>query len=298
MNVVRERGATGMTVGRARGAVGSPASGRLAVADTELAWTAEGDGSPVLLVHGLGSSQEDWGPQVLAFQTEHHVIRYDQRGHGASARAGSPFTMVDLARDAAALIRALDVGPCHVVGLSLGGMVAFELALAEPKLVRSLVIVNSGPEVVPRTARERLALVVRRVLSATLPFRWLGALLGRRLFPYPGQKGLREDFVRHFARNHKPSYLRAVSAIIGWSVAERIASLAVPTLVVSGDRDYTGVDRKLEYVRRMPRASLQVVADSGHATPVDQPEAFNGVVSAFLRGVDAEHMPAACAASP
>jgi pimeloyl-ACP methyl ester carboxylesterase len=275
-----------------------PASGRLVVTGGELAWTAEGSGSSVLLVHGLGSSQQDWGAQVAALRVEHHVVRYDQRGHGASAHAGAPFTMVDLARDAAALIRSLRLGPCHVVGLSLGGMVAFQLALAEPRLVRSLVIVNSGPEVVPRTARERFSLLVRRVLSVALPQRWLGAILARRLFPEPGQEGLRREFILRFARNHKPSYLRAVSAILGWSVTERIGTLAMPTLVVSGDRDYTSVERKLEYVRRMPRATLQVVVNSGHATPIDQPAAFNGIVSAFLRGVDAENMPAVCAATP
>jgi pimeloyl-ACP methyl ester carboxylesterase len=249
--------------------------GRLTVPGSEIAWTAAGSGSPVLLVHGLGSSQEDWGNQVPALEPEHRVVRYDQRGHGASALADRAFTMRDLAADAALLIESLRIGPCHVVGLSLGGMVAFELALAAPRLVRSLVIVNSGPEVVPRTARERWALFVRKVLSVGLPPRWLGLLLARRLFPHREQKDKRDAFVARFARIHKPSYMHTVSAILGWSVAARIGILTQPTLVVSGDRDYTSVDRKREYVRRMPHATLRVVADSGHATPIDQPEEFN-----------------------
>jgi pimeloyl-ACP methyl ester carboxylesterase len=261
-------------------------AGRLTVPGSEIVWTAVGSGSPVLLLHGLGSCKEDWSEQVPALQGEHLVVRYDQRGHGASALAKATFTMSDLAKDAAALIESLRLGPCHVVGLSLGGMVAFELALAAPDLVRSLVIVNSGPEVVARTAGERWSLLARKVLTLVLPQRWMGALLARRLFPRADQKAMRERFVLRFAGNHKPSYLRTVSAILGWSVAHRLDTLTQPTLVVSGDRDYTGVDRKMEYVRRMPRATLQVIADSGHATPIDQPEAFNRVVSEFLRGVD------------
>jgi pimeloyl-ACP methyl ester carboxylesterase len=79
-----------------------------------------------------------------------------------------------------------------------------------------------------------------------------------------------------------------MAAIVGWSVSDRLDAVAQPTLVISGDRDYTTVERKRGYVDRMPRATLKVVADSGHATPVDQPAAFNGMVLAFLRQVDAE----------
>jgi pimeloyl-ACP methyl ester carboxylesterase len=201
--------------------------------------------------------------------------------------------MQDLAADAAAVIRALDAAPCHVVGLSLGGMVGFQLALDEPQLVRSLVVVNSGPEVVPRTAKEHLAILVRRVLSRVLPLRWLGAMFSRRLFPHEEQHALRAAFVTRFAENHKPSYLRTVSTILGWSVAARLESVRQPVLVVSGDRDYTTAARKRLYVDRIRGATMEVVRDSGHATPLDQPAEFNRLVLDFLRRVDLETVVAA-----
>jgi pimeloyl-ACP methyl ester carboxylesterase len=196
--------------------------------------------------------------------------------------------MRDLACDAGAVIRGLELGPCHVVGLSLGGMVAFQLAVDQPELVRSLVIVNSGPEVVARTFKERFAIALRRGMSSLLPMRWLGAMISGRLFPHDEQKALRAEFVARFAMNHRASYRRAMAAIVGWSVSDRLGSVTQPALVVSGDRDYTTAERKRRYVERMPRATLEVVEDSGHATPVDQPAAFNSVVLGFLSQMDIE----------
>jgi pimeloyl-ACP methyl ester carboxylesterase len=269
-------------------ALEAPPPRPFSVGGIELAWSTAGQGSSVLLIHGLGSSQLDWSRQVPVLARSHHVVTYDQRGHGASSRPLRPFTMRDLARDAAALIRRLGLARCHVVGLSLGGMVAFQLAVDEPELVRSLVIVNSGPEVVPRTMKERSALLVRRALSRVLPMRWLAAMIVGRLFPHPEQHDLRTEFVARFAGNHKPSYRKAMAAIIGWSVSDRIDTVTHPVLVVTGDRDYTTVDRKRQYVERLPRATLAVVPNSGHATPIDQASAFNELVMRFLEDVDGE----------
>jgi len=263
-----------------------PSSRRLSLGSVALACSTSGRGSPVLFIHGLGSSQRDWEAQVPVFAPHHRVVTFDQRGHGKSAPVIAPYTMRDLAGDAAAVIRSYGAAPCHIVGLSLGGMVAFQLALDEPRLVRSLVIVNSGPEVVPRAAKEHVAVFARRVLSRLLPLRWLGALLSRRLFPHESQSAMRAEFVARFAENHKPSYLRAVSAILGWSVAQRLESVAQPVLVVSGDRDYTPPARKGLYVQRLPRGIMEIVRDSGHATPVDQPAEFNRIVLGFLGRVD------------
>jgi pimeloyl-ACP methyl ester carboxylesterase len=76
--------------------------------------------------------------------------------------------------------------------------------------------------------------------------------------------------------------MASLLALIGWSVDERVPGIVAPTLAVSGDRDYTPVDLKRQWAARMPHAEVAVIADSGHATPVDQPRAFNDVLLAFL----------------
>jgi pimeloyl-ACP methyl ester carboxylesterase len=254
----------------------------MTVNGVSLAYEVSGAGTPVLLIHGLGGGRNDWQPQIPALDG-FRVIRFDLRGHGASEKPAGEYSLSSLGDDAAELIRALAAGPAHVVGLSLGGMVAFQLAVDWPELVRSLTIVNSGPEVIPKTAKERVTLGVRLGLTWALGPRWLGKLLARRLFPKREQKPLRDRFTAQMATNDRRAYLATTRAILGWSVAQRIEEITCPVLVVSGDRDYTPVERKMEYVRRLRDAELVVIPDSGHATPMDRWREFNDQLLRFLR---------------
>ena len=118
--------------------------------DIDLYYETRGDGEPLLLIHGLGSSTRDWEHQVEYFARHYRVILFDARGHGRSGKPPGPYSMVLFATDAARLLQALDAHPAHVVGISMGGMFAFELALSNAEWVKSLVIVNSGPRVCRR----------------------------------------------------------------------------------------------------------------------------------------------------
>jgi 3-oxoadipate enol-lactonase len=189
--------------------------------------------------------------------------------------------MPELAGDAAALVRALGVAPVHVVGLSLGGLIAFQLAVDHPTLVRSLSIVNSGPAVVPRTAGERFRLGLRVVLG---PAR-LGRIIAKRLFPRPDQEPYRRELVASMASHDRRAYDLLMRAIVGWSVSDRLDAVRSPVLAVSGDRDYTPVARKEKYVRRLHDARLVVIPESGHATPLDQPAPFNASLLQFLESI-------------
>src|SRR5262249_39856049 len=209
------------------------------------------------------------------------------RGHGNSEKPKGPYHMTDFAADVAALLRHLDAAPAHVVGLSLGGMIAFQLAVDSPSLVRSMVIVNSGPALVARTYQERRLIWVRKIMTRLFSMRLIARTLAKRLFPYAAQEPLRRMFIERWSENHKPSYTASFDAIVGWSVLDRIDRIPCPTLVISGDRDYTPTARKQEYVSRMRRAELIEIPDSGHATPIDQPEKFHEAVRSFLSRIGA-----------
>ncbi|MFO6380139.1 alpha/beta fold hydrolase, partial [Pseudomonas aeruginosa] len=122
-----------------------------------------------------------------------------------------------------------------LVGISMGGMIGFQLACDRPDLLRSLTIVNSTPEVIPRKPREHLEVAKRRLLSRLLSLRTIGRALGRLLFPKAEQAGLREKIEARWAENDKRAYLASLDAIIGWGVQERLAEIACPTLVISAD---------------------------------------------------------------
>lgn len=108
----------------------------------ELAVAEAGSGDPVLLLHGLGSRGDDWELQREALSRSYRVVIPDLRGHGESIAPSGEWTMRDVADDVAELLRRRATGPVHVIGLSLGGMVAFQLLADHPALVRSAVIIN------------------------------------------------------------------------------------------------------------------------------------------------------------
>ncbi|MEO8034975.1 MAG: alpha/beta hydrolase [Acidobacteriota bacterium] len=251
----------------------------------ELFYEERGRGEPLLLLHGLGSSTLDWAPQLEAFAPHYRVIAVDARGSGRSRdlrNAAGPFSVKQFAADDAALLRHLGATPAHVVGLSMGGMIAFQLAVDFPDLVRTLTIVNSGPALVPKTTDERFAIGVRRLLTSLLGPAGMGKILAPKLFPKPADEALRQQFMERMAGNDKAAYKAGLNAIIGWSVLDRISAIEAPTLIVHAEHDYTALPVKEAYAARMKHARVVTVADARHALPMEEPEKFNRVILQFL----------------
>ncbi|MEO7456051.1 MAG: alpha/beta hydrolase [Gemmatimonadaceae bacterium] len=257
----------------------------ITLGDLNVHYEQRGQGDPILLIHGLGSSTEDWEPQVAALEGRYTVVAYDVRGHGRTAKPSGKYTMNQFADDAAALLQHLKLGRVHVMGLSMGGMIAFQLAADHPELVRSLIIVNSGPEMILRTWKEKMAIAQRRAIVRMMGMRKWGEVLSTRLLPLPEHGALRATFIERWARNDKAAYLRALNALVGWSVSAKLPGITCPVLVVGADQDYTPVAFKQAYTSKMPNARLVVIPDSRHMMPVERPEAFHDAILPFLAAV-------------
>lgn len=253
-----------------------------AVDDVQLYYEVDGTGAPLLFLHGLGSTGRDWAEQVDHFDDEYRVLRVDLRGHGRSEKSDGPYHIAQFARDVAVLLRRLDAAPAHVVGLSMGGMVALQLGADAPQLVRSLVVVNSVADTELQTWRDVWFYLSRRTAVQVLGMRRVGKIIAKKLFVKPDQEDLRREFVRRWSRNDKQAYVWSVDAIMGWSVWDRLPGIAVPTLLVASDEDYTPVSDKERIAARMPNAELTVVRDARHALPVERPDDFNAIVDDFL----------------
>jgi pimeloyl-ACP methyl ester carboxylesterase len=193
--------------------------------------------------------------------------------------------MAQLADDVAAVLTHLEATPAHVVGWSMGGMIAFQLAVSAPQLVASLVIVNSGPDWRPKSALQRFAVRMRGSVTAVLGPKPMARVIARKLFPRADQAALREAHVERMGRNDKRTYAALLAAFVGWSVAEQLGELTMPTLALASDGDYTSVASKEAWVRALPNGRLLRVDDSGHALPLEAPERFNALVSEFLLGL-------------
>jgi len=258
----------------------------LALPNLKTYYEVTGEGPPLMLIHGLGSSSRDWEKQVPVFATSYRVITLDLRGHGRSDKPPGPYSIGMFAEDTAALIRELEVAPVHIVGISMGGMVAFELAVRYPELLCSLTVVNSYPEMRVETIREHLQAWRRLLFLELLGMRGTGVVLGGHLFPKPEQHELREMFVNRWAENDKRAYRESLRAIFNWDVEGQLGKITCPVLVVASDGDYMPLDEKRAYTAKIPDAKLVVIEDARHAVTAERPEKFNLVLGEFLAGLD------------
>ncbi len=250
--------------------------------DIDLNYDRRGEGEPLLFLHGLGSSSRDWELQTTYFSSRYQVITVDTRGHGRSEKPPGPYTIDLFARDIVELHKALELGPVHVVGLSMGGMIAFQLAVDQPSLVHSLTIVNSGPALILNTLRLKLSFKKREWIVRLFGMRKMGKVLAHALLPESHQRELHKAFIDRWAENNQKAYLTSLRALIGWSVADRIHNIRCPTLIVSADQDYTPVAYKQAYAAKIPTTEVAVIRHSRHMSPIDQPEAFNRTLGEFL----------------
>jgi len=255
----------------------------LNVNNINLYYELHGQGAPVLFIHGLGSSTRDWEYQTPYFSKDWLLLFFDLRGHGKSDKPDHPYTIKQFCSDTAQLIEALFPEGVHVLGHSLGGMVAFQLAVDHPKLVKTLTILNSAPAAVLPSFKARFLFFLRFFDVRLFGMEHVSKQLGNMLFPNPEQVSLRETFIQRWNENDPKAYTNALKAFRGWSVMHRINTIKCPTLIITADNDYTPAPFKEFYTRLIPNAKLVVIKNSRHITNIDQADLFNKTVGDFLK---------------
>lgn len=243
----------------------------------------QGDATPILFLHGLGSSSKDWEYQWSYFAPHAPLIAPDLRGHGQTDKPDIPYSVPLFSEDIAALLKAVTNQPVHVVGLSLGGMVAFQLVLDHPKLVKSLTIINSGPAVTFPGIKKWLAFQSRKLTIKLFGTQYLTQHILQLVFPKPEQAALRAKFIKRWNQNDPKAYQNALAAFHDWDLQARLSEIQCETLIMSADQDYTPVTVKAEYMQPIPHARLIIIHDSHHLSPIDQPEQVNQALLEFYK---------------
>ena len=242
-----------------------------------LHYVEEGAGEPMVLLHGHTLDLRVWDePAPLWAAAGYRVIRYDQRGHGRSASPPAGYRFGDHAADLAALLRALDAAPAHVVGLSKGGGIALELALREPALVRSLSLVGPlvpdhplSPELLDSFRRFARAIRADGVERAVREV-WIDHPLIASAAAHPVAGARLAAMVLAFPAGEYMATARD-AADRDWRAVDRLAEIAAPTLVVSGERDVPDFAAMARLVtERVPGCRLEVVPGCGHLVPLER----------------------------
>ena len=270
-------------------AAAGPIEGFIDVDGVPLWYEVTGQGHPLVLVHAGIADARMWAPQVAAFAASFRVIHFDQRGYGRSGAAPGDFAPHE---DLGALLAALGVRRAHLVGASMGGGVALDLALADPALVSALVLVGSGPNGLPASAglRAQWAAVDAAYEAAGLDAAvelelrmWVdGPGRGPDAVDPAVRERVREMNAAIFAREAaqdaeaQPQPLRPPAA-------DRLAEVRAPTLVVVGAADQPDkLAAAALMAARIPNARKVVVPDTAHLPSLERPEAFNRLLHAFL----------------
>jgi pimeloyl-ACP methyl ester carboxylesterase len=257
----------------------------LKVQQAEINYIEVGAGEPVLLLHGLGSSVLDWEPQITALSGRYRVIAVDARGSGESrdlARLSGPFRVEQFAKDAVAVLEHLKATPAHVIGLSMGGAIALEMAATRPDLVKTLTVINSAPSFQVKGAAAWATIWLRRVIARLYGPQGMAKMLAPKLFPAPDQQALRERFIQRMGRNKRGAYIASQLAVLGWSVLDKFPRMTMPTLVLGAEHDYPFLQNKQAWVSKLPNAHYVEIPGAHHAMPIEVPDAVNDALRTFL----------------
>lgn len=237
---------------------------------------------PIIFLHGLGISSRDWDAQIEHFSPNWRVIAPDFRGHGQSEKPKCEYSVPGHAADVIALMDALNIQQAHIVGLSMGGMVAFQMAADTPDRLASMVIVNSGPALPNDTFAAKKMLWSRLAAIYLLGMDKYAHKVASNLFKVPDAKALVTFAQEQIAANPRSVYIKNLKSLWGWGVMDRLSSIPTPTLMLTGDQDYSPVAVKQAVVDAMMNAELQVINGSGHGTPMEKPEQTNEAIERFL----------------
>ncbi|MEZ5521856.1 MAG: alpha/beta hydrolase [Dokdonella sp.] len=253
------------------------------VDDVRLHYRTHGAGDPLVLLHGLGSSSADWAFQAESLGAEFRLIAPDLRGSGQSEAPTGPYSIARFATDVWALLDKLGIARVHLMGFSLGGAVAMEMALQRPHAVARLMTINTLPSYRLDTWRKRMELVSQIAMVRGLGMRRLAQLAAKRLFREPHQAPMRRRVLEVVGNAPRRPYLETVRALAQWCALDRMSKLQSELLMLAGEHDYTPLAEKREYAKRFG-AKFAVVGGSRHGTPFDAVASCNAVALAFFRG--------------
>jgi pimeloyl-ACP methyl ester carboxylesterase len=248
-----------------------------------------GSDHAVLLLHGLGVSSDSWALQIPALvEAGLRVIAPDTRGFGRSGYPGCA-SIALMVQDFIALLDALQIHCADVVGLSMGGTQALQLALDHPARVHHLVLANTFASLRPRSLKVWAYFLLRFGMVHLLGIETQANYVANRIFPLPEQEFVRKEMIAQVQQASPAGYRAAMRSLGRFDVTRRLGEIRLPTLVITGDRDTTvppGVQSIL--VQRISGARQAVIPGAGHAASVEDPAAFNQALISFLSTANAD----------
>lgn len=258
---------------------------------TEMHYTDSGQGEETIVFsHGLLWSGEMFDAQVDHFGKSYRCITFDHRGQGKSGVPDDGYDMDTLSEDAAALIEQLAVGPVHFAGLSMGGFVGMRLAIRRPDLLKSLILLETSADAEPEENRpkyKKMNFVARWIGLWAVADKVMPIMFSQSFLKDPARVKERARWKKAMIENHKIGITRAVVGVTHRNpVYDQLGQIDLPTLIVVGDEDVATVPAKSERMHAAIKGSdLVIIRRAGHSSTIEEPEAVNAALGAFLTRV-------------
>jgi 3-oxoadipate enol-lactonase len=250
-----------------------------------------GRGPDVLLIGGLGDTVESWQFQLEALADRYRLTAFDNRGAGRTAMPEGPLSVEAMADDAAAVLRALGIRSAHVAGFSGGSIIAQEIALRHPDVVRSLVLQSTWPAMDPFAVRwvRFVRWLVENAPSERAFLEWFFQWIYTPRAHNDGTVDQIIEEVLAFPHGQAPEDTqRTLDAFLGHETRDRLPQIAAPALVLAGGLDMTSRPELCREVAELiPGARFEVLPEESHQPFQEVPDEWNARVDAFWREVEA-----------
>ena len=260
----------------------------------ELFYEEQGVGSPLILIQGLTYATPMWHWQVDELKKHFRVVAFDNRGSGQSAKPDVPYSIKMFAEDAVALMDALGIRQGAVLGISMGGLIAQELALSFPDRVTHLILcctLFGGPSAV-QPSNETLAYLAQFSENPSDDLVRQGIAYGTApgfLERHPDRVALLTEFKQQ-TRPPRYAYFRQLLSGIGFSSEDRFGNLRIPTLILAGSDDRIVPGENAQSLHKLIAGSqLMMINDTGHHPHMEHPEVFNQAVIQFIQSNTSPH---------
>jgi 3-oxoadipate enol-lactonase len=252
-------------------------------ADRSVHYLERGQGEAVVLIHGLGCSGADWAFQVAALESRYRVIVPDLPGSGHSEAPHDGYSIEAFAAGLWRLLDHLGISNTNLIGFSLGGAVALEMAASRPNSVPKLALINSLATYRPHNWRKWMETYVSATLVRMLGMPRAAWLVAARLFPESWQRAMREHTAAALGAVPATSYLGMGLALARWAILDRLDRLSSSVLLIAAENDYTPLAEKVALAKQL-HGQIVIVRGSRHGTPFDSVETTNACLTAFLAG--------------
>jgi pimeloyl-ACP methyl ester carboxylesterase len=264
---------------------------RIRIGDLAVAVSDAGNGPPVVLLHGLGCGRRMWFHQIPALQNRFRVIAYDRRGHGLTdaPATATEYSAAHLARDLVGVLDALKIERAAIVGFSLGGGPALALAASKPERVSRLVLADVGAGADDPVKIEGMVRRWIKLIDQGAADELVCEMLRSELFKVYARRNKRR--LEHMAALIRATPLNGLRFTLSEVLAKRkslfrltdvLKAVRAPTLVLVGQHDYVCSKASKLIAQTIPNASLKIIEDSGHMSPLEQPAAFTTALAEFL----------------